>query len=147
MTYQQLKQERQAKYTALFDSVGLFWAFGREQFEEGKKKNPVTDGHKYISIGAGGFFPGQNKQAYLDGMDEIRAWEKEANRAIKESREETEKAIAYELNNYECFYTASIEPVVELFEGTYTRKQIQQVYRKYVNKPVGPRDKILEAQA
>jgi hypothetical protein len=133
MTYNELKQQRQAKYDEFFKKIGLFWAFGQSQFDEGKAKHPLEDGYKYVSIGAGGYFPGQNKQAYIDGMDAINAWEKVANAELKANRAEAEKAILYELHNYECFYVASIEPVVDLFKGVYTRDQIKKVYAKYVN--------------
>lgn len=131
MTYAELKHQRQAKYDELFKAVGLFWAFSNEQFDEGKAKNPVTDGHKYTSIGGGGFFPGQNKQQWIDGMDAINAWEKQANAELKANRAEEEKAILYELNNHEAFYSGEIEEVVDLFEGVYTREQIRKVYKKY----------------
>jgi len=130
MTYAQLKQERQAKYDQLFNEIGLFWAFGNDQFDEGKKKHPVTEGHKYCSIGAGGYFPGQNKQAYIDGMDAINAWEKTAKAELKANRAETEQAILYELQNHECFYTGDIDEVVDIFKGVYTIEQIRAVYRK-----------------
>lgn len=132
MTYAQLKQERQAKYDELFRKVGLFWAFSNEQFDEGKKKHPVAEGCKYMSIGSGGYFPGQNRQIWIDGMDALNAWEKQANKEIKESRAETEKAILYELNNHECFYTGDIDDVVDLFKGVYTIQQIRKVYRKHL---------------
>jgi len=137
MTYKQLQAELQAQYNSLFDKVGLFWAFSDEQFEKGKGKNPVSEGYKYVSIGMGGFYPGQNKQQYHDGIDKIRLWEKQANKELKKSREETEKAILYELNNHECFYTCNIDEVVSLFKGVYTRQQIRAVYKKANNKRMG----------
>ena len=132
MTYQELKDQRQAKFDELFAKVGLFWAFGEEQFDEGMKAHPATDGHKYLSIGMGGYVPGQNKQAYTDGMDAIRAWEKTANAELKANRAEIEKAILYELNNHEAFYTGEIDDVVDLFKGVYTVAQIRAVYKKNV---------------
>jgi hypothetical protein len=131
MTYAQLKQERQAKYDQLFDKIGLFWAFGDDQFDEGKQKHPLTEGQKYCSIGAGGYFPGQNKQAYTDGMDTITAWAKIARAELKANKEEAEQAILYELKNHECFYSSEIDEVIDIFKGIYTREQIRAVYRKY----------------
>lgn len=138
MTYSELKKQHQDKYTELFDEIGMFWAFSNEQFNEGKAKNPVTEGHKYVSIGMGGYFPGQNKKRYAEGMAAIDAWHKEATAQVKADALETEKAILYELNNYECFYSGDIDDVVDLFEGTYTVDEIRKVYRKYVGKPTSP---------
>lgn len=145
MTYAQLKQQRQTKYDALFETVGLFWAFSNEQFAEGKAEHPVTEGHKYVNIGMGGYFPGQHKQAYIEGMDAIHAWEKQANAELKANRDEEEKAILYELNNHECFYSGELDDVFELFENVYTKEQIRKVYRKWVNKPTRPSMKSQEA--
>lgn len=134
MTYAELKKTRQAKYDELFKAVDLFWAFGEDQWNEGKKAHPVDDGFKYVSIGMGGYFPGQHKQAYIDGMDALNAWEKQAKKELKENQMATEAAILYELNNHEAFYTGEIDEVVEIFEGVYTREQIKAVYKKNVGK-------------
>jgi hypothetical protein len=146
MTHQELKATRQSKYDELFNKIGLFWAFSNEQFTEGKEKHPITEGFKYVSIGMGGYFPGQNKQEYIDGMDAIKAWEKKASRELKKSRDEIEKAILSELNNHECFYSGGIDDVVDLFKGIYTINQIRAVYRKWANKPVDPREKAQEIE-
>lgn len=131
MTYQELKARRQAKYDALIEQAHVFWAFSNEQFAEGKAKHPVDDGSKYVSIGMGGYLPGQYKQVWIDGIDAITAWEKQANAELKANRAEEEKAILYELNNHEAFYSGEIDDVVGLFEGVYTREQIRKVYKKY----------------
>ena len=131
MTYAELKKQRQAKYDELFEKVELFWAFGQEQFDEGKKAHPVTEGERYISVGMGGYFPSQHKQAYLDGMDALKVWEKQAKAELKANRDEQEKAILYELNNHEAFYSSEIDDVVDLFEGVYTREEIRKVYLKH----------------
>jgi len=131
MTYQEYKKQVQAKYDELFKECHIFWAFGDKQWEEGKAKHPVIEGHKYVSIGSGGYFPGQYKQQYIEMMDAIKAWEKQAKKEMRETREETEKSILYELNNHEAFYTGDYSEVVALFEGVYTAKQIKQVYSKY----------------
>lgn len=133
MTYPELKATRQSKYNGLFENIGLFWAFGNDQFDEGKKKHPLSEGMKYCSIGAGGYFPGQNKEAYIKGMDGINAWEKIAKAELKANEAETEKAILYELNNHECFYSCDITDVVDIFDGVYTTEQIRKVYKKYTN--------------
>lgn len=131
MTYHELKATRQLKYDELFKAVDLFWAFGESQWNEGKKAHPVDEGFKYVSIGMGGYFPGQNKQTYIKGMDAINAWEKQENAELKKNRDEIEKAILYELNNHEAFYSGEIDDVIDLFKGVYTTEQIRKVYRKY----------------
>lgn len=137
MTYAELKKTRQAKYDELFNAIGLFWAFGEDQFAAGKAKNPVTEGHKYVSIGMGGYFSGQYRKAYHDGMDALDAWEKQAKAELKESRAESANAILYELNNHEAFYTGEFDEVVEIFKGVYTREEIRKVYKANVGKIVG----------
>lgn len=131
MTYQEYKKELQAKYDELFKQVDLFWAFGNEQFAEGSAKHPLEEGFTYCSIGAGGYFPGQHKQAWNDGMTAIKAWEKQAKKDMKETREQTERAILYELNNHEAFYSGDYDDVIDLFQGVYTAKQVRDVYKKY----------------
>lgn len=127
MTYAEFKKLEQAKYDELMEKCHVFWAFSNEQFAEGKKKNPVAEGEKYTSIGAGGYLPSKNVDTFIKGMQEIEAWKKAE---VKKNKAEQEKTILYELNNYECFYTGDIEPALEVLKPLgFTRKQVQQVYK------------------
>jgi hypothetical protein len=119
-----LKKERENKHSILFKSVGLFFAFSNTQFEE--SKTTLKEGDKYVSIGAGGYLPKSNVDEFLKGMSEISKWYK---KEIKNNKA-SEKEVAYELSNHECFYTNDISDVVEMFKGIYTKEFIQKVYEK-----------------
>ena len=124
MNYQDIKNEAEKKYTVLSDKVGLFWAFSNEQFAEGKAKNPIAKGEKYTSIGAGGYLPSKNVQAFIDGQKAIEKWRKAAVKSAK-----ADKVILYELNNYEAFYTGGIDDAMEVLADLgYSREQVREVY-------------------
>lgn len=73
-------QERQ---TALFNELGLFWAFSTEQFREGLEKVGGTEKRgKYVSVGSGGYCPKSNVTALHEGLAKIKAdWQKERQKA------------------------------------------------------------------
>ena len=127
-TISELKNERENKNSELFDKVGLFFAFSNEQFQT--NKTPLKEGEKYVSIGAGGYLPKGNVDAFLKGMEEIGKWYKGE---VKSNKAE-EKEIVYELHNHECFYTNDITDVVEMFAGTYTEEQITKIFYKELQK-------------
>lgn len=120
--YTAIKAEAQKRYDKLLNECGVFWAFSKEQFEEGK--TPLGPGEKYVSIGAGGFMPKHNHAKLTAGMKEIDAWQKQAIKAAK-----ADEVILYELNNYECFYTGSIEPAMDVLGSLgFTEEQVKKVY-------------------
>lgn len=123
-TYQEIKKTHREAVNKVIEDNGVFFAFSQEQLKEGlatlKKK-----GDKIVSIGAGGFLPKSNADKFFKEMGQANDNNK---KAIKELREEKQKAILYELNNYECFHSGDIEPVVDLFKGIYTEKAILKVY-------------------
>jgi hypothetical protein len=124
MKYTEVKLEKGEKIGDLCHRTGLFWAFSNKQFEEGKKENPIAENEKYMSIGMGGYLPSKNIDDWINGMKEIEEWEKEEIKKV-----ESEEAILYELNNYECFYTGEIEPALDaLLPLGYTKEQIKGVY-------------------
>ena len=124
MTINKIKDEEQKKQSELFKECGVFFAFSNEQFQE--NKTPLEEGEKYVSLGYGGYLPKHNLTKFNDGMDAITKWGKSQ---VKNNKLEYAQ-IAYELSNYECYYTGDISQVVELFSGTYTPKEIQDVYNK-----------------
>ena len=111
--------------TELFEKCGVFFAFSDKQFDE--NKTPLKEGEKYVSIGGGGYMPKGSIKAFEEGMKAINSYGKQ--KVKKGNLQETE--ILYELQNHECFYTGDISDVVDLFEGTYTVKQIRDVYNKH----------------
>lgn len=122
--YTDIKKQVQDKYEVLSGECGLFWAFSNEQFAEGKLKNPVAEGDKYVSIGAGGYMPKANWQRFVDGQKEIEKWRKAEVKKAKAT-----EVILYELNNYECFYTGEITDALEVLEPLgYTAAQVREVY-------------------
>jgi hypothetical protein len=127
MKYTKIKEEYQNKLSELSEQVGLFWAFNTEQFIEGKTKYPTTG--KYTSIGMGGYLPSENVTKYLAGLKTLSQWYKEAKKQVNK-----EEAILYELYNYECFYTGDITDAYEALSDTYTKEEVQEVYRNHRQK-------------
>ena len=129
--YLDIKKKNADNLNTIMDQHQVFWAFSQEQLEQGKAKIGITDNKELTSIGMGGFLP----KAKADGL--FLAIEQENKRYRKELRaakEAKEQAIAYELSNHEAYYTGDIQPVVELFAGLYTAKDIQAVYLKQSKK-------------
>lgn len=128
MTYQEIKKQTQDNLTTIFEKHGVFFAFSNEQFKEGMQKYPVEEGEKYSAIGAGGYLPAKNKAKFKIAFEQLL---KDERKALKTAKIETENAIRYELSNYECYYSDDISPVVDIFKGIYTRKQILKVFNKF----------------
>jgi len=132
MNNAEFREEKRKRYNKHLTNSGVFWAFNKEQFEEGKKAHPLDEGEKYVDIGMGGFIRKSQFNAFLKGMVEIKKWIKLEAMKIKHNKEEAEKAILYELNNHEAFYTGSIDDAFEdLKEDGYTKSEVLDVYKKH----------------
>ena len=129
MTYQELKNEYQKKLGELSNECGLFWAFNSEQMKEGIEKNNISKDNKMCSVGMGGYLPFKNYEKFSRGMKELEKWEKAEKKAIKENKKELEKAVLYELSNYECFYTGDYTKVYEIFPEV-PASEIKAIYNK-----------------
>ena len=120
-----MKKEKEKMVSELFEKCGVFFAFSEKQFEE--NKTPLKEGEKYVSIGGGGYLPKGKVNELTEGMEAIERFGKQT---VKK-KNLVEAEILDELQNHECFYTGDISDVVDLFEGTYTKQQIRDVYNKH----------------
>jgi hypothetical protein len=120
-----IKKEKQKMVSELFEKCGVFFAFSDKQFEE--NKTPLKEGEKYVSIGGGGYLPKGKVKKLEEGMEAIERFGKQT---VKK-KNLVKAEILDELQNHECFYTGDISDVVDLFEGTYTKQQIRDVYNKH----------------
>ena len=125
MSYSDIKKEKEKMTTELLKKCGVFFAFSDKQFEE--NKTPLKEGEKYVSIGGGGYLPKSKVDAFRQGMEAINNYGKEKVKV----NDLAENEILFELQNHECFYTGDYSDVVDMFKGTYTEKQIRDVYNKH----------------
>ena len=127
-TAHELKAEERRRYDELFAECGVFWAFSAEQFE--KNKTPLSEGDKYVSIGAGGYMPKSRAADLAEGMEQIR---KEHNAAVKANRKLRRDVIAYELRNHEATYTGDISDTLDALGDGYSAKEVRKIYQELLN--------------
>ena len=124
-TIEQIKQDREAAQSELFKQVRLFWAFSNEQLKKGMEEINHQEGEKIVHIGMGGYLPKSNVDTFLNGMEKLN---KDYKAAIK-AHKLRPKLIAYELANYECYYTGDINPALSALGSEYTYEEVYTVYR------------------
>lgn len=120
-TLGEIRKEREDRVNELMKRTGVFFAYSNKQFEE--NRTPLREGEKYVSIGAGGYLPKGNVEAFHAGFEEIDKWYdgEIAGNGLGEAE------VMYEINNHECYYTGDFEDVIEMFEGKYTREEIMKI--------------------
>jgi hypothetical protein len=111
----------QEKQTKLFDEIGAFFAFSKEQFDEQKKEGVV-----YIGLRMGLLCPKGKVKKLFDGIDMI----SEQGRAEDLAENGRENVIKRELENYECYYVCDPSEAIEALEPYgITKSEVVQVYR------------------
>jgi hypothetical protein len=125
LTLAQIKREKQITIDALFENLGVFFAFSDSQFEE--SKTPLAEGDKYVRFASGSYIPKSNYEALEDGFS---AADDLMRQQIKANGLEEEEVL-YELNNHECFYTGSLNDVMDVLGEDYSREFVREVYLKY----------------
>lgn len=123
-TIQQIKKENEAKHTRLYDRLGVFFAFGNEQFARQRKK-----GVKYVAGPCNMLIPEDNAKEF------VAEFKKLAKELTEEYRAHIpmDKMIAYQLSNYEAYYTGEIDEAYEMTVCYYpecTMEDVRRVYRK-----------------
>lgn len=125
MKLSEVKKEREAKQTVLFNECGLFWAFSDEQFAQ--NQTPLQEGDQYVHIGMGGYLPKSKVDAFSAGMKEINTWYK---KEVADNKDLRRKEIIYELGNHEAWYTNDIEDTMEALGPDYTAKEVWKVFKE-----------------
>ena len=122
-TIEIINQEVQTMNEELNKACGVFWAFGNKQFEE--NRTPLKDGEKYVSLGSGGYVTSGQAVNYIKGSVKIVDWRAKQIKLL----EDAPKAILYEINNRECFFSGDLTDIYILFEGVYSPEFINKVYK------------------
>lgn len=119
----EIDKEREVKYSAILDELGIFFAFGQAQFDE-KKVEGVT----YASGAYGECIPKDNVPEYLK---RLKALGEETKKAFADNVD-MDEYIAYELSNHEAFYTGEIKDAMSAviwYFPDVTREDMWRVYR------------------
>jgi hypothetical protein len=114
----------QEKQTALFDKLGVFFAFSNKQLDEQKKEGVV-----YVSMGAGMICPKDNAKELHEGLNSIH----DAGRAQDLAENGKKGVIHRELGNHEYSYTHDISDTVRALSGYgLTDEEIQAESAAYL---------------
>lgn len=119
----EIKKEKQQASNALLTACGVFFAFSNEQFEA--NKTPLSEGDKYVSIGAGGYMAKSKAQQLKDGLALIH---KNFKKSTIDKKIRAEH-IADELANHEAYYTGDITETVEALGSDYTEAEVMEIYK------------------
>lgn len=108
-TYLELRKRHKSD----IDNFPMFFAFSKDQFEEGKTKIGCEPDEKLVSIGMGGYIKKQDKETFIDMMKQH---EKEHFNNMLENEQKDEYVyhmVQYELGNHEFSYTYEREDALE----------------------------------
>lgn len=120
--------------TELFNELGVFFAFSKDQFDEGARKNrdKKPEGTKWANCGAGMFMPTVNVDEFIERHDALHK------KAIEKDLAENgrEGVLERELANYEIGYCYDGPNDRNFRDGIkgygFTEDEISQAYKKHI---------------
>lgn len=114
--------------TALFEELGVFFAFSNSQFDEGVAKygHLKPEGTKWASMGMGMYLPKINAEEFMERHSTI---VKDAMLLdVKENGKDG--VINRELNNYECYYTGDPTEAINILKDYgFTRQEVMEQFK------------------
>lgn len=129
--YLEEKRKYDEAYNKALLETGIFFAFDRKQFDEGKKPKNAAD-KRFIALGMGSYIHEKNLVKYKDFMVKVApALREDFLKSV--SRIDLIKA---ELGNFECGYTHDYSEVVALVMEYYhlseaeAVREVRAVYNK-----------------
>jgi hypothetical protein len=108
-----LQDYMEKKQTEVFDKYGVFFAFSKTQFNDGRKKildaGILQEGEKLTNFGHGMIGPSKHSDEVIEQLDKI--YTESINQDIEENG--ISNIIQRELDNHEYVITGDIEDTVE----------------------------------
>lgn len=124
----QIKKEHQEQHAAMLKSLGIFFAFDEEQFQEQKQ-----DGVEYCGTDYGMIIPKHKMEEYKTKSREISdKYNKEIVQLFG-----LDKFIADTLENQEAYYSGDLDEALEIVQATFpgcTYEDVEKVYNTNVSK-------------
>lgn len=135
MTFKDAFNEYDTKSNQALNDTGIFYAFSTEQFNNNKTKKDASD-TEYLSVMSGAYIHKSDKDKLDKYFNEILP-------QLKQdliNKIDIKDLIAYELSNYECYYTGDYTEILDIIKSFYKDKSdtelldlIKQVYYKKAN--------------
>ena len=124
-TIQEIQNANHAKHSQLYDRMGVFFAFGTEQFERQRK-----EGVEYVAGPCNMVIPKDNAKEF------VAEFKKLSKELTKEYRTHIpmDRMIAYQLSNYEAYYSGEIDEAYEMTVCYYPECTMEDVRRVYLKK-------------
>lgn len=118
----QIEKERETKVSAMFEELGVFFAFSNEQFEKSRK-----EGVTYVQMPYGMIAPKENAQRIHEAFDRIH----NQTQASFKQQVPMEEYILHELWNHECFYTGNYSEILDQIQLYYPECMIQDIRKVF----------------
>ena len=123
MTYRQIQDLHQARQSKMFKDLGVFFAFGQEQFDKALKKYNLKE-NELTTFAGGGLLPKVNAKKLISELNRLMDLHVLEVKTLKAS-----DVIEYELGNHECYYTGDIDSAYQILKAfDFTRSQVAEVY-------------------